>query len=40
MGVYFKGGIQLKNIRNARITMIPSQKDGVASPAMEKTRTE
>ena len=30
----------MKNIRNPRIIMIPSQKDGVASPAMEKMRTE
>jgi hypothetical protein len=33
------GGIQPNRMRSDRIIRIPSQKDGVASPAMLKRRT-
>jgi hypothetical protein len=38
-GVYTMGGIQRKTVRRPRIRTMPSQKEGVARPAIEKIRT-
>ena len=34
------GGIQLNHVSSSRITIMPSQNDGTASPAIENTRID